>query len=406
MRILQLCKKFPYPLKDGESIAITYLAKSLHALGHELTLLAMNTVKHKYTGEAHPAALSHYESVHTVRIDNRVKALDALLNLFGDQSYHIQRFVSAEFEEKLTALLTSEDYDLIQLETIYLAPYIDTIRRHSKARIVLRAHNVEHEIWERMHENTPAGPKRWYLRLLTQRLRRYELEQLQRIDALVAITARDLAFFEEQGFVGAGTVAPIGTDLAHYQPDATSFQAPLSLSFIGSLDWMPNLEGLEWFIKHVMPTLQTQLPTIKLHIAGRNMPEKLRALAAEHIVIHGEVPDSQEFLRAHAVMIVPLFSGSGMRAKIIEAMSLAKVVITTSLGLEGIPAVSGESVWCADDAEAFVAAIARCAQDPAAAQQMGASARDFIAAHFDYLAVGQRLQDFYRAQLAANAAQS
>lgn len=405
MRILQLCKKFPYPLKDGESIAITYLAKSLHALGHELTLLAMNTVKHEYTGEAHPAALSHYQSVHTVPIDNRVKPLHAFLNLFTTQSYHIQRFVSIEFERQLTALLQANDYDIIQLETIYLAPYIDTIRRHSSARIVLRAHNVEHEIWARIHENAAAGPRRWYLHLLTERLRRYELAQLRRIDALVAITQRDLAYFEAQGLPSPGTVAPIGTDLAHYQPDASSYAAPLSLSFIGSLDWMPNLEGLEWFIKTVMPKLAERLPQVALHIAGRNMPERLRAFASDRIVIHGEVPDSQAFLRAHSVMIVPLFSGSGMRAKIIEAMSLAKVVITTSLGLEGIPAPSGEAVWCADTAEAFVEAILRCAQSPAAAQAMGQAARDFIASHFDYMAVGEQLQAFYQMQIATNAVQ-
>ena len=103
MTILQLCKKFPFPLKDGESIAVSYLAKALAEQGHSVTLMAMNTHKHWYNLEDLPDDFDHYLSVHTVEVDNRIKPIAALLNLFSARSYHIERFIDRRFAERLQA---------------------------------------------------------------------------------------------------------------------------------------------------------------------------------------------------------------------------------------------------------------------------------------------------------------
>ena len=153
MKILQLCKKFPFPLKDGESIAVNSLSKALHDEGCELTLLAMNTAKHYFRGKDMPEALSHYRGVFSVDVDNRIKLKDAFLNLFSRESYHISRFISREYGQKLGQLLRRQDFDIIQLETMYLAPYIPVIRRYTAAPIAMRAHNIEHEIWERISQH-------------------------------------------------------------------------------------------------------------------------------------------------------------------------------------------------------------------------------------------------------------
>ncbi len=133
MKILQLCKKFPYPLKDGESLAVTYMARAFHELGCGTTLLAMNTSKHWFDAEHLPPELGHYDAVHTVEVDNRIRPLAALSNLFSDRSYHIERFENQEFADKLTEILHSNWFDVVQLETLYLAPYIPLIRQHSSA---------------------------------------------------------------------------------------------------------------------------------------------------------------------------------------------------------------------------------------------------------------------------------
>lgn len=214
MKILQVCKKFPYPMRDGESIAITNLAKSLKRQGSEVHLLAMNTSRHFYQIEKSglPPDLDFYDAIQTVYIDNRIRLLAALRNLLSTSSYHIERFVSEDFTEALKKLLSNGDFDVIQLETPYLSPYIPTIEKFSDAVICMRSHNVEFEIWQRITKNTMSGPKKWYLNHLTQKLKQFEIKQLQHYAILAAITQRDLSKYQELGFQGEGTVIPVGFD--------------------------------------------------------------------------------------------------------------------------------------------------------------------------------------------------
>jgi len=434
MKILQLCKKFPYPLKDGESVAVTYLSKALHDLGCQLDLLAMNTTKHYIRPEDIPADYDHYDEIVLSDLDNRIKAKDALFNLFTKDSYHVVRYISDNYTKKLIQLLSKKKYDIIQLETLYLAPYVPVIRAHSDARIAMRSHNVESEIWQRIAQNTPHGLKKWYVNLLANRLQKFELDHLNAYDMMVAITDRDLQQFRKMGCTIAGHTTPIGLDMREYVGDesnavhppapskggdfslreklSTSVSPPLegvggwttqstnqkslSLSFIGSLDWMPNLEGLTWFLENVWEKVIEKYPNITLHIAGRNTPDWLQKKAIKGVIIHGEVEDAREFITAHPIMIVPLLSGSGMRVKILESMALSRVTITTTLGLEGIDAEAGTEVLIADTADDFVQQIGFCMENENAIAQLGVRARTFIETHFDNKRIAARLLEFYR----------
>ncbi len=396
MKILQLCKKFPFPLKDGESIAVTYLSKALNELGCEMTLLAMNTSKHYFNPRNLPECFDHYTSVHTVNVDNTVKPLAAFANLFSKDSYHIERFISNEFEEKLIALLQENNFDVIQLETLYLTPYIDTIRRYSNATISLRAHNVEHEIWERVTKHTSFLPKKWYLNHLTKKLKRFELEHLSQFDLLVPITEKDLNTFKSFGFDNKAVVTPIGLETKNYIPDNQSYKKDISLSFIGSLDWMPNLEGIKWFLDHIWDNLNVQYPNLKLHIAGRNTPSWLKKLNKNNVVVHGEVNDAHEFINDHSVMIVPLHAGSGMRAKILEGMALGKVVITTTLGLEGIEAEHKKEVLVADTAKEFQQCIDFCYQSNGSLGKIGQNALSLTQEKYDNIETAKHLMASYK----------
>jgi glycosyltransferase involved in cell wall biosynthesis len=398
MKILQLVKKYPFPIKDGESIAVNALSRSFAALGSEVTLLTMNTTKHFYNALQTPSELAHYQAVHAVVVDNRLKAIDAFLNLFSKDSYHVARFVSKDFNAQLQALLEKETFDVVQLETLYLAPYIPTIRKYSKAKIVMRSHNVEHEIWNRIAQNMPKGLRQRYLQLLTKRLESYEVAQLQEYDLLASISERDLKVFQTLGHHSQSIVAPIGLHLNNYQPNWEAFKQPLSLCFIGSLDWPPNVEGLKWFLDKVWPQLQLQLPGLEFHLAGRNTPDWLLQTAINGVTVHGEVPDAQDFINQYSMMVVPLFSGSGMRAKILEAMALGRLVLTTSIGLEGIAAVHDEQVLVAGSAQDFVLQIEKAYYEPDRMLLLGQRARDLVTEQFDDLNIARKLLATYADQ--------
>ena len=397
MRILQLCKKFPYPLKDGESIAVSSLSKALHVAGAEITLLAMNTSKHFFDLTETPVDLSHYHAIHTVGVDNRIKPLDAFLNLFTASSYHVSRFISADFKKKLILVLQQQNFDIIQLESLYLSPYIPVIRAYSKAKIVMRAHNVEHEIWERVVQHTRFIPKRMYLQLLVDRLKRYEINQLKQYDLLAAISARDLSRFMAMGYANPAIVTPIGISMNAYKPDFKSYHRELSVGFIGSLDWIPNVEGVQWFLMDVWGEISNQFSKLTLQIAGRNPPRWISDMKVNNIQVLGEVPDAAQFMNQHAILVVPLLSGSGMRAKILEAMALGKIVITTSIGLEGIPARDKKEVLIANTTEEFLEALHFCHQQNGQLEQMGKKAIEFVRDHFEYQEIGRQLMAKYSA---------
>ena len=376
-------------------MAINSLAKGLAELDISISLLAMNTSKHFYQGPDLHQVLAYYDTIETVPVDNAIRWQGALRNLASSQSYHIERFISPAYEAALIKLLKETPYDIVQLETLYLAPYIPVIRKHSKARICLRAHNIEHEIWERITHNTSFGPKQVYLNYLSKKLKRFELEMLNQYDLVAPISARDEVRLRELGLQGPTSVIPIGMETDNYLYQAPTPAQPQSISFIGSLDWMPNQEGLAWFLDKIWPHLAKQYPNLVFHIAGRNTPESFYRYANKQVVVHGEVPSSVDFLAEHPIMVVPLLSGSGMRAKILEAMALGRQVITTRVGLEGIGAEHGKEVLLADGLEEWQKAFQLCFEELTLAPEMVQRARQFVHEQYHYRAVAKRLKASY-----------
>ena len=393
MKILQVCKKFPFPVRDGEVIAVTSLGKSFRKLGAEVTLLAMNTSKHRVDISTLPKNFTDiYKKIIDVPINNDITVLGAIKNLFEKESYHVTRFIKKKYENALIKLLQSEDFDIVQIETIFLTQYIPIIRQYSKAKIVLRTHNVEHEIWKRFAEVTDFPPRRWYLNYLNKKLRRFELENLSKCDLLLAITERDLRIFRLLGYRGKAMAIPVGLDKQEYKRPTTESKKNLSVGFIGSLDWMPNQEGLKWFLDNVW---NNNNKDIILHIAGRNAPDWLRQIKQKNVVFHGEVEDAREFMLLHTISLVPLFSGSGIRIKILEAMMLGRTVITTTMGLEGIHAVDGEDVLIANTPYDFQAKLELCLKHPNFVRQIGNNARKLMESDFDNIKIAQLVLNEY-----------
>lgn len=390
MKILQLCKKFPYPLKDGESVAIYNLAKGLKEGGAEMHLFCINTEKHYFDPADLPSQMNPYHSITAIRLDTAVTWYGALLNLFSGKSYHIQRFFSKKVETALCNLLQKTTFDVVQLEGIHLALYEGAIRRYSGALISLRAHNLEYQIWERVTNQCSPGLKKLYLNLLTSRLKHYEVEVLKRQSFLVPISDRDMANFRKLGFKGKSCLCPIGVDPEQYNYSEKDYDT-FEVSFLGAMDWLPNREGIRWFMAEVWPAFRRMFPDAQLHVAGRNMPESWRSSPEDGIFMHGEVPDARAFLAAYPLMVVPLFSGSGMRAKIIEAMALARCVLTTPLGLEGIPAINNISVCLAGSISEFVSELSVLAGDLKRVRQIGEGGRKLILEHFQSSAIAEKL---------------
>ncbi|RLD73950.1 MAG: hypothetical protein DRI87_02480, partial [Bacteroidetes bacterium] len=169
-----------------------------------------------------------------------------------------------------------------------------------------------------------------------------------------------------------------------------------ALFHIGSMNWMPNIEGIQWFLQEVWPMISEALPDVKLYLAGREMPEWAWQLNLKNVEVVGEVPDAYEFMKSKTISIAPLFSGSGIRIKIIESMALGRAVISTTIGAEGINYTNNENILIADDKQSFFEAVKVLYEDKQKAKETGRKARQLILDQHNNNLLVSKMVEFYR----------
>lgn len=354
MRILQICSKPPFPPVDGGTLAMNQVTSFFLEFGWSVKVLAFETQKHPVQLEQYTQEYIKNTDFESIKIDTRIKLWDAFLNLFSNKSYHLQRFEHKAIETKLAQLLQNEDYDLIWFEGLYATSHLDFIQSKSKAKLVIRAHNVEFLIWERLANATRSWIKKSYLNLLASRLKRYELQTLNKVDVVYTISTIDKAILSELQCKTELAVLPFGVDV---QQINKPIQPNNKIFHLAAMDWPPNLEAVNWFIDEIWPILKTLNKEVEVYLAGRSMPQALIAKSEERLIISGEVNDPENFINKHGVMIVPLKSGSGIRIKIAEGLAQGKVIVSTTIGAEGYAVENNRNIIIADHAKDFAEKI-------------------------------------------------
>jgi glycosyltransferase involved in cell wall biosynthesis len=400
VKILILSNRVPFPQNGGYPIVVRNTILGLVNEGHEVSVFTLNNKKQLTDIQTDDALIKriHYQSYD---VDLSISVWDFILNLFGRRTYNVDRFYDAGFERLLITELKRVKYDIIQFEGIFMSTYLDAVRKNSQARLIYRAHNIEHLIWKRLSEQKSDPIKKSYLSLLAKRIKRYELSYLDKFDAIATLTGQDKETMLEYGIKIPIRVLPVGIDLTRYKPDYQKTEYP-SLFFLGALDWMPNREGMEWFLDNFARELTDGDLKVRFYVAGHNIPEAFDDYEVlGKIFIQGEVDDGLEFVNSKAIMIVPLLSGGGMRVKIVEGMAMQKCIITTTLGAEGIHYQNGHNILIADDREGFFQAIKRSISDENFCREIGLNARKLVEQEHDTNVVTEKMIAFYQEILSA-----
>lgn len=378
MKILLICNKSPYPPLEGGPIAMNMMIEGLIDAGHQVKVLAINTNKYYTDIESIPLEYRGKTNIELPYTDLSLNPLTALYCLITGKSFHAYRFNSNSWLKPLEKILSKEQFDIIQIETLFMSPALDVIKKKSKAKVVLRAHNVEYLIWKRVYLSASGPVRRWYLNHLWKTLRDFEKEMLPRFDGIVPITNQDAELIKMSGIKIPVRAIPFGLQACKIATTIPPLPATPIAFHIGSMDWIPNQEGIKWLIDEVWPKVKTRVPDAILRLAGRNMPQWLLKMEVPGLEVIGEVADAKEFILQGTVMIVPLFSGSGIRIKIIEALAHGKAVITTSIGAEGIACLNGRDILLADDAESMTEAVIMALTDQQLCKSLGENAIELI----------------------------
>ena len=398
MKILQLCHKTPLPAIDGGCIAIHNITQCLLDSGMEVKVIAVATPKHPFVVSAFSKDYLKKTRFESVYIDTTPHKIEALKTLFSGNSYQISRFYHKNMVAKLTEVLKGETFDIIHVESIYMAPYIPLLRKLSKAKILLRLHNTEHQIWERLSENERNPFKKLAYRINAHQLKRVERRILHEVDGYMSISEPDYEYFHKTAPNVPGVVIPFGINVDDYDMEDDDYIATdkPELFHLGSMNWSPNVEGIEWFLDEVWPEILAVHPDLTFTLAGHDIPERISKRHDPNVTVAGSVPNANEFMMDYDIMVVPLLSGSGIRIKIVEAMALGRIVITTTIGAEGLDVQNGKHLFIADTPEEFVAIINKCVAMPDLCSIISENARHYISMHHNNAVISQTIQDFYQ----------
>jgi glycosyltransferase involved in cell wall biosynthesis len=388
-RILHISPKSIFPTVDGGCVAMHDMLALLSAT-NEVKHVCISTPKHPFIRTEYPEALADKTNVESIEIDTSFKFLPFFATLFSGKNYHASRFFSKKASSYFEKLLGDESFDFIVLESIFLTPYLPVFRRFSNAKIIVRTHNVEHLIWERLAFSSSSPIKKMGYSYIAKQLRTFELMCLRAVDAICCVTDSDTLFFEEQLISVPIQTIPVSISVTDEEVDYSSSD----FFFVGAMNWKPNSEAVDILLRDVFPFISSRIPNASLHIAGSYMSQDLLQKKAPGLTIHGKVPDVKEFMSSHGIMLVPMLSGSGVRIKILEAMALGVPVISTKVGFLGLDVVHGEQVLQADSWEEFIRLAVDLHGDEELRIKLGKNARKLIQEEYNSSRISEKLEAF------------
>jgi len=278
-------------------------------------------------------------------------------NLLSKLPYVIEKYRSPQMTKEIQRLQTELRPELVLCDC--LPPAVNFISNGAgNTRTLLSQHNVESVIWKRLYENA-NGPTRVYFRQQWQRLEAFERDACRRFDGVVGVSAEDCDLMRRQfGLSNVLGDVPTGVDTSFYAPMRAE-PKPHSLVFLGSMDWMANIDSVCWFAEAILPLVREKYANAMFTIVGRKPAPRVLQLAQRYpgIRVTGTVDDVRPFLAESQVMVVPLRIGGGTRIKIFEAMAMGIPVVSTRIGAEGLPVTDQADILLADTPEDFARAI-------------------------------------------------
>jgi glycosyltransferase involved in cell wall biosynthesis len=246
-----------------------------------------------------------------------------------------------------------------------------------------------------MADNEKNIFRRFYLKNLAARLKRLETEAPHKFDAIIPISEPDYQWFRSVSAGKPVMLCETGVIMDEFIPDDAG--GALKVGFIGALNWQPNIAGLKWFLAEVWPDITEARPEVTLHIAGRGATKMtIKQLKGKNVVFEGEVDDAARFTSMMPVMIAPLFAGSGLRIKIIEAMCHGKPVVATPAAAKGLAAADLRGIFICDDAGKFSDTLISLIDNPAMREAAGNAAKEVVMTRFDNRKLTATLYGFYK----------
>jgi sugar transferase (PEP-CTERM/EpsH1 system associated) len=389
MHIVWLKTELLHPIDKGGRIRTYHMLRHLQR-SHRITYVTLDDGT--ASADARERASEYCHDLVTVAFQTQAKRSvgfyrELLGNLVSSLPYAIAKYRVPAFTRAIRD--AARDADVIVCD--FLVPSVN-VPDDLAAPLVLFQHNVEAQIWERHAEHARGALARVYMREQWRRMRNFEGRECARFDHVIAVSQEDARLLQRQYSLGEVSAVPTGVDTEYFAPSGTQTRASNELVFTGSMDWLPNEDAMTWFVRDILPLIRERVPDVRLSIVGRTPSQVVRDLGERFssVSVTGSVPDVRPYLERGAVFVIPLRIGGGTRLKVFEAMGMEIPVVSTRVGVEGLPLREGSEYLAADDASAFADAVVRLLQDPVRARAIAAAAAARVRNEFGWAEVARR----------------
>jgi glycosyltransferase involved in cell wall biosynthesis len=300
----------------------------------------------------------------------------------------MSRYSSRGLKQKIDFLMATEQYDSIVCDFLAVAPNLGHLDQ-----CVLFQHNMETTIWQRHLEQSRSVPLKLFFRMQTRKMEAYERQICRSVKHVIAVSDIDASRMKNMFGIDTVTSVPTGVDVEYFAPHGAAPHFS-DIVFSGSMDWLPNVDAVEYFLSEVLPLIRDRLPDTTFTIAGRSPDARvLRAVQGlSGICVTGKVQDMRPFLWGSKVSIVPIRIGGGTRLKVYECMAAGVPVVSTVVGAEGLRYTNGEDIVLADDAASFAAACIRLLSNDEVRRGIAHNAMKRAQNEFSWEAVGREFE--------------
>ena len=397
MKILLVSPFLPSPPRFGGQRRIDGLAREL-ADRHDVSVLSFNA-----TDEWEHASLletrTYCRQVRTLPnyepVEAGAKRKNQLRSLLSRYSYEHSLVASRrDFQRAFDEMLAGEDYDVVQIEFVHMAPFRLSYHSNNGPLFVLDEHNVEYDILRRTAKASMGLPRTVYNAVNWRKLAREERLAWRRFDGVALTSARDQQLLHADFPACRTAVIPNGVDVDEFSKSTGSVDAD-SLVFFGAINYFPNADGVMYFVDEVFPTVRQRRPHASFRVIGPGASPEILQRQHNGVEIVGMVDDVNPHIDRAAVVVVPLRIGGGTRLKIVEALSKGKPVVSTRLGAEGLDVVDGEHLLLADEPREFANQVERVLADSDLARRLGEAGRTLMEDRYSWGSITQQLEQFY-----------
>jgi glycosyltransferase involved in cell wall biosynthesis len=398
MKILWVNPNFLHPTTKGGHIRTLGMLRELHKR-HEIHYVAFASKEPEALASAHEYSTKAYAIPHAVPNRRSVGFLKQMIgNLLSTMPLPVERYYSPEKARVIRELRDKENFDAVVCDFLFPAPNFDSFDD-----VILFQHNVETMIWRRHVETARNTVERIYFRVQADRMERYERQVCSQVQHTVAVSAIDAEKMRRMFSVDNISDIGTGVDIDYFTPPPVA--APVAdLVFVGSMDWMPNIDGVTYFADEIFPLIRRERPDCRVAIVGRTPPPDIVKLAErdKNVIVTGTVPDVRPYLWGSKVSIVPLRIGSGTRLKIYEAMAARIAVVSTTIGAEGLQVNAPSDIRLADTPAEFARECLKLLADGEECRRVATTGRELVATKFSWAQITRDFEGILEAHAATS----